>query len=334
MDHARLTQYLKRQMPHAADLRVLGLKRISGGASRETYSFDIEWTENGAARTRPLIARRDPTGGLLKSEREREFRVLQAMNRAGLRVPEPLHLELDHAVMERPFFIMDRAPGYPTQGAFPETEPPALAAKIADQFLDELARLQALDFSTLRLEVLGEPPALDRIAPQQTAHWFEIYERDRIGEQYPVLTAAFHWLRKNPVVSDRVVVVHGDFRSGNYLYDHDGMIAMLDWEMAHLGDPMEDLGWASMMFWGREQFAGGLMEREQFYRLYEQKTGRKIDRERLFFYQVLGNAKMAVICLTGIRDFAEGRTADAVMPFLAALLPSLLDDLARQLKLL
>jgi aminoglycoside phosphotransferase (APT) family kinase protein len=90
MDHLRLTEYLKRAMPQAEDLRVQGLKRISGGSSRETYAFELEWSDGAERRSRPLIGRRDPTGGLLKSDREREFRVLEAMYRAGLKVPEPL----------------------------------------------------------------------------------------------------------------------------------------------------------------------------------------------------------------------------------------------------
>ena len=95
LDQHRLTEYLKRKMPHARDHRVDGLKRISGGSSRETYAFDLEWSEGGETRTRPMIGRRDPTGGLLKSDREREFKVIAAMHRAGLKVPEPLFLELD-----------------------------------------------------------------------------------------------------------------------------------------------------------------------------------------------------------------------------------------------
>ncbi|MHB8382759.1 MAG: phosphotransferase family protein [Candidatus Binataceae bacterium] len=334
MDHPRLSEYLKRAMPQAEDVRVAGLKRISGGSSRETYAFDLEWNDRGERRARPLIGRRDPTGGLLKSDREREFRVLEAMYRAGLSVPEPLYLELDPAVMDRPFFIMHRAGGRTSGGAFPETEPAALREKIAHQFLEELARLQALDYRALKLELLGEPKDHADCARAQTSHWRNIYERDRMGERYPILEAAFAWLEGNPVVTDRVVVVHGDYRSGNYLYDDNGMLAMLDWEMAHLGDPMEDLGWASMMFWGRGEFAAGLMEREAFYRLYEEKTGRGVDRARLFFYQVLGNVKMATICLTGVCDFTEGRTADAQMPFLEQLLAPLCDDLALQLRLI
>ena len=333
MDRERLIEFLQRRMPDAEGLQVLGLKRIAGGSSRETYSFDLEWRENGETRRRPLIGRRDPTGGLLKSEREREFRVIDAMHRAGLRVPEALFLELDNSVMDRPFFVMHRAAGRTSIAAVPASEPAQLREKIAQQFLDELVRIQALDYRALGLEFLGEPRDLAEPARVQAAHWTEIYHRDRMGEHYPLLDAAFAWLAANPVVADRITVVHGDFRSGNYLYDDQGLIAMLDWEMTHLGDPIEDLAWATMMFWGRQELAAGLIEREAFYRLYEQKTGRPVDRARLRFYQVLGDAKMAVICLTGIRDFIEGRSADSKMPIMKVLLPALFQDIAAQLRL-
>lgn len=333
MDQLRLVEYLRRKMPHAEDLRVVGLKRISGGSSRETYAFDLEWREQGEVRTRPMIGRRDPTGGLLKSEREREFRVIDTMHRAGLRVPEAILLELDPSVMDRPFFIMERAGGRTSTGAFPATEPDALREKIADQFIEQLVRLQSLDYHALGLDFLGEPRDLAEPARIQTQQWIEIYHRDRMNEHYPLLDAAFAWLAANPVIADRITLVHGDFRSGNYLYDDNGMIALLDWEMAHLGDPMEDLAWASMRFWSRDQIAAGLMEREVFYRLYEEKSGHRVDRDRLRFYQVLGDAKMAVICLTGIRDFVEGRTPDSVMPLLKVLMPSLMEDIAMQLEM-
>ena len=88
-----------------------------------------------------------------------------------------------------------------------------------------------------------------------------------------------------------------------------------------------------MLFWGRDDIAGGLMDREEFYGVYQQKTRSAVDRARLKFYQILGNAKMAVICLTGIRDYAEGRTADSVMLYLLPLLTSLFEDLANQMEL-
>jgi aminoglycoside phosphotransferase (APT) family kinase protein len=144
-------------MPDAENLQVFGLRRISGGSSRETYSFDLEWQERGETRRRPLIGRRDPTGGLLKSEREREFRVIEAMHRAGLRVPEALFLELDHSVMDRPFFVMHRAAGRTSNGAVPASEPAQLREKIAHQFLDELVRIQSLDYRALGWSFLANP---------------------------------------------------------------------------------------------------------------------------------------------------------------------------------
>ena len=149
MDNPRLTEYLKRKMPHATDLRVINLVRIPGGSSRETYSFDVEWIENGERHLRPMIGRRDPTGGLLKSEREREYKVVDAMYRAGMKIPEPLFLELDPAVMDRPFFIMHRMPGRTATGAAAAIEPEPLRRKLADEFMTEMARLHQLDWRAL-----------------------------------------------------------------------------------------------------------------------------------------------------------------------------------------
>jgi aminoglycoside phosphotransferase (APT) family kinase protein len=321
-------------MPQASDLRVVNLMRIPGGSSRETYSFDLEWTENGEHKTRPMIGRRDPTGGLLKSERSREYKVVDTMHRAGMRIPEPLFLELDASVMERPFFIMHRMPGRTAAGAGAAAEPEALRRALAIDFLAEMARLHQLDWRALGMEWLGAPADLAEPARVQTQHWLGLYNADRMHEPWPILDAAFTWLKANPVVADRITIVHGDFRSGNFLFDDRGFISMLDWEMTHLGDPLEDLGWSTMGLWGKDNLAGGLIDREEYIRLYEEKSGALVDRKRLFFYQVLGNVKMAVICLTGIRDFVEGRTPDPTMiTLLSMVLPTLLEDLATQLKL-
>jgi aminoglycoside phosphotransferase (APT) family kinase protein len=322
-------------MPQAMGLRVINLVRIPGGSSRETYSFDVEWTENSERKTRPMIGRRDPTGGLLKSERSREYKVVDVMHRAGMKIPEPLFLELDPSVMDRPFFIMHRMPGRTAVGAVATAEPEPLRRKLADQFITEMARLHKLDWRALEMEWLGAPKELAEPARAQTQHWFNLYNQDRMNEPWPIIDAAFAWLKANPVSADRIAIVHGDFRSGNFLFDESGLITMLDWEMTHLGDPLEDLGWSSMRLWGHENLAGGLIDRVEYIKLYEQKSGAAVDRKRLFFYQVLGNAKMAVICLTGIRDLAEGRTPDPTMVILLNMvLPILLEDLASQLKLI
>lgn len=334
MDSQKLVEYLQRKMPNASDVRVIDLVRIPGGSSRETYSFDLEWNERGERKARPMIARRDPTGGLLKSERSREYKVVDAMYRAGIKVPEPLFLELDPSVMERPFFIMHRMPGRTAAGGAAAAEPEPLRRKLADQFLDEMVKLHRLDWRAIGLEWLGVPKDLDEPAHSQTQHWFDLYNADRMNESWPILDAAFAWLKANPVRADRITIVHGDFRAGNFLFDERGFISMLDWEMTHLGDPIEDLAWSAMRLWGKDHLAGGLIDREAYFKLYEQKSGATVDRKRLLFYGILGNTKMSVICLTGIRDLAEGRTSDPTMvTLLSIVLPILLEDLAQQLKL-
>ena len=295
-------------MPHAREHRVVALKRISGGSSRETYAFDLEWSEGGETRTRPMIGRRDPTGGLLKSDRELEFKVIAAMHRAGLKVPEPLYLELDASVMDRPFFIMHRAAGRTGMGAFAATEPESMRAKVADDFISELARLQSLDYRECGLEILGAPKNPEEPARIQTAHWNEVYERDRMGEHYPILDAAFASLKANPVTSDRIVVVHGDYRSGNYLYDENGIIAMLDWEMAHLGDPMEDLGWICVNSWRFGEIdkpVGGFGSREELFAGYE-AAGHSVDPDRVKFWEVMGTLRWGVMCCGMMQRFRSG----------------------------
>jgi aminoglycoside phosphotransferase (APT) family kinase protein len=158
-----------------------------------------------------------------------------------------------------------------------------------------------------------------------------VYDR-RKPEAVPVIAAALGWLEANAPESDRVTLVHGDFRTGNFLFeDAPAITAMLDWELAHLGDPMEDVGWASMKFWSGAGLVGGLVEPEEFYRRYEEASGIPVDRDRVFFYQVLGNVKMAVIALSGVRAFTEG--ADLLLGLVGFLVPRLCEDIADQLGL-
>jgi aminoglycoside phosphotransferase (APT) family kinase protein len=116
-----------------------------------------------------------------------------------------------------------------------------------------------------------------------------------------------------------VVLVHADYRTGNLLVDDGRITGVLDWEMAHLGDPMEDVAWACVRIWrwAGDARIGGIMLREDFYRRYEEAGGLKIDEESVRFWEVLGNVKWAVICLTGARSFTDGRSVDAIHAYTA-----------------
>src|SRR5262249_13536621 len=123
----------------------------------------------------------------------------------------------------------------------------------------------------------------------------------------------------------------GDYRSGNYLHEDRRITAILDWEMAHLGDPMEDLGWACMRFWSGGGRVAGLLERGEVFRAYEAAGGVAVDRRRGDFYETPGAVKMTVICMPGVRSMADGRASDSTLELVGFLIPRLLEELARRL---
>jgi aminoglycoside phosphotransferase (APT) family kinase protein len=329
----QLANYLRAQMPEARDLAVSNVERRSGGASRETWAFTAHWTRHGQAAGGEYILRRDPTASVLDSDRAHEYHVLKAVHDAGLPVPRIVWVDLSGTWLQRPFFVMERIPGQAPVGTFPDGYPPAVQARVTEQFVDILARIHRLDWRALGLEILGVPADGTEPARTQLNHWRHIYTQESLEPQ-PILDEAFLWLGRHVPVTDRVTLVHGDYRSGNYLFTDDGTVtAMLDWEMAHLGDPMEDLGWACMKFWTGRGLTVGLTTQADLLARYEQASGIPVSEERVTFYEVLGTVKMAVIALTGIRSFCDAKTADTSMPVVGFLLPRLLRDLCEPLGL-
>ena len=331
----QLKAFLDAQLAGVEDLAVANLARMSGGASRETWTFDVTWREEGAAVERGCVLRRDPEASLLEAglttDRSSEFRTVQALEDLPIPIPRMYWLDAEGKALGRPSLIMERMTGQPSPPAFPPGMDAAFREKIAAQFIDILAQVHHADWRARGLDFLGAPGPGRDAALRQARLWKDVYDRRR-PEAVPVIDAALGWLEANAPEADRVTLVHGDFRTGNFLYeDAPGITAMLDWELAHLGDPMEDVGWASLKFWSGAGLAGGLIEPEEFYRRYERVSGIPVDRERVFFYQVLGNVKMAVIALSGVRAFTEG--ADLLLGLVGFLVPRLCEDLADQLGL-
>ncbi len=313
-----ITEYLKSRLPQATELEVQNLFRIPGGASRETWSFDARWHEGDSEVSRGFVLRRDPDASLLESDRDAEFRVMDAVFSRGVPVPRMYWLEPDSSWLERPFFVMERVDGCEVSAQKLLFEPRFIAAqpRIAAHFVDILARIHALDWRGLGLDFLAVPEDARACAMMEIEKWEAVVDRDSLGPQ-PVLRAAFRWLRKNlPPPAQRIVLVHADYRTGNFLFDESGEIkAFLDWELAHLGDPLEDVAWACIRpwRWAGDERIGGLMARDQFYQAYEQATGLKIDAEAVRSWELLGNVKLAAIFITGARSFCDGRTRSIMM---------------------
>jgi aminoglycoside phosphotransferase (APT) family kinase protein len=318
MNEEQIAAYLQHKMPDASEIEVTNLWRIPGGASRETWSFDAAWREGEATAGRGFIMRRDPEASLLETERYVEFRVYQALQGTGVPVPTMFWLEDDPKWLERPFFLMERLEG--------EASPQALVTgglgveldAIAHRKVEILARIHGLDWRALDLGFLGPPDGPEGCADMEIARW-EKTMREQALQPQPVLEMVLSWLRAHKPVARKVTLVHGDYRTGNFLVEGDRITGVLDWEMVHLGDPLEDIAYACLRAWrwAGDARIGGLLLRDEFYRQYEAASGIEIDRQAVRFWEVLGNLKWAVICLTGGRSFAEGRSNDPVLAFTA-----------------
>ena len=330
MDRDRLRAYLAARLPGATDVEITRLERTGGGASRETWLVDAQWTEQGQRVLKPLIIRRDPTASVLETDRRIEFEVLRAARQIPVPVPRMHWLEEDGQWLDRPFMVMERINGVAPPVVLPPTESEETRRTIAAEFVTYLARIHRADWHALGLEFLGVPASGAAAARAQVENWEREYYRAKLEER-PVLATALHWLASHIPLRSEIVLVHADYRAGNVLYDAGHITAILDWEMAHLGDPMEDLAWAVLQFWTSGGLCQGLLPRDEMIAAYERAGGMPVDAARLFFYEVLGAVKMAVISITGVKSFCEGRNYEPVMALVGFMVPRLEADLIEKL---
>lgn len=331
MDRERLQQYLAARIP-APDVVVHRVERTGGGASRETWLVDAEWGDETPRAVRPLIIRRDPTASVLETDRRTEFLVLGAARDIPVPVPRTYWLEQDASWLERPFMVMERVPGVAPPVVLPPTEDEQTRRTIAAEFVAYLARIHRADWRRLGLQFLGAPVSAEAGARTQVEWWAREYRRHKLEER-PVLALALQWLAEHLPRHAETVLVHADYRAGNVLYDGGHITAILDWELAHLGDPMEDLAWAVLPFWSSAGLCQGLLPRAEMLAAYAAAGGMPIDEERLFFYEVLGAVKMAVISLTGVKSFCEGRNCETVLALVGFMIPRLEADLIERLEI-
>jgi aminoglycoside phosphotransferase (APT) family kinase protein len=294
------------------DIRAGSIERLSGGASQETWAFDVgarDATAGGETAShmhlpkRRLILRRTPphrhskVGSL---EIETEAALMRLAHAAGVPSPQVVHVLTREDDLGRGF-LMDRVEGETIprkilrDAAFGDLRP-----RLARELGGILARLHALQAA--RLPSLRTITALDELAQLR-----EIYRAD--GHPRPVFEFAFRWIADHAPREPTPSLVHGDFRHGNFIVDRDGVRAILDWELAHLGDPMRDLGWIctnSWRFGGIDKPVGGFGELCDLVGGYEEAGGSKVDPERVKFWEIFGSLRWGVMCLGMLARFERG----------------------------
>ena len=314
----RLAAYIATRMPHASDIAVEDLSRISGGASRETYRFRLSWTQDGARRDRKLILRRDPPASLIDTERRIEFEAYRAFRGSAVPVPEMLWLEEESDALDHPFFIAEEIAGFQ---ASPQMlfGPPYVATlpKLGERKWTILAEIAKADPAAIGLADVMAGVAADACWDRELSYWEGVLDDDE-SQPLPIIRATIRWLRANPPPpAQKVGVVHGDYRTGNFLYDDAGAIhGILDWEMAHLGDPLEDLGWSLNPVWSfGTGIAGGLLPRADAIAIWERASGLKADPAALHWWELFNCVKGQAIWVSSARAWLDGGNREPIMVY-------------------
>ena len=261
-------------------VRIEGLQRLSGGASRETWAF--------RAGGRDLILRRDPPGrpgppGAMG----REAAAMRACGRAGLPVPEVL-VDDDGSALGTAGLVMARVPGETlARRILRDDEFAPARAVLAAQLGAFLAGLHAID--------PADVPGLAEVDP--LADYRAAYEAT--GDLSPTVEAAQRWLQAHRPPATGTTIVHGDLRMGNVIVGADGLRAAIDWELVHLGDPLEDLAWLCVKAWrfGSPLPVGGVGTLDQLLGAYEEVSGTSVDRDAFQWWLVQKTLQWAIICV-------------------------------------
>ncbi len=266
-------------------VEIEGPRPLLGGSSRELWAFDalVE------AERHPLVLRRDPPGVEDPPAAAREAQALDAAARHGVPVPSLLWEQ------EGGGMVMQRLEGEAIARRLLRDERYETArGRLVDDIARAAASTHAVPVSELPLlEAPAGHPALAAVDALQD-------QLDAIGEPHPALELGLRWLRLNLPEPVAPALVHGDLRLGNWLVDESGLVAVLDWELCHLGDPVEDLGWMCIRSWrfgNDDRPVAGCGSRDELLEAYARAGGREVTRDQLRFWEAFGNVRWGVICL-------------------------------------
>ncbi len=321
----------------AVDLELHNVQRIAVGWSHETWLLDASWTEDGRRMERGFCLRRDPGNALLRemSDLPTQFRVLRCLENTAVPVPRAYFLEEDSSALGAPAIVMERVPGVcPSPWSSDGRrfyEEAAQRGVLPDSFTDALIALHTADWRAAGLEFLGVPKLGTDFGLSEIAKWRRLIELSGI-QPHPVMTDVLGWLEADVPATDQLVLVHGAYRTGNFLIHEDRVSAILDWETEVIGDPMYDVAYVlSELNREGSELLSNLVERDRFFERYQAGTGFVIDEEKCTYYQVLYAMRTAAFWMSASGLFASGENTDLRLARTAWSIPVVLDQAARAL---
>jgi aminoglycoside phosphotransferase (APT) family kinase protein len=311
IDLAALNAYVAEHAPQVG--RVDAVEQFPGGFSNLTYLLRGDRGE--------WVLRRPPRGVAKGSAHDmgREYRILSVLATRGVPAPRPILLCEDEAVIGAPFYLMERVSGLILRTVPREAPSPETMRRLSESFVETLVAIHAVGPADPAIAALGKP---EGYVGRQVAGWTKRWEHSRTDD-VPAMEAAARWLAANQPAESGATLVHNDFKYDNLVLDPADLSrvrAVLDWEMATLGDPLLDVGTA-LGYWveagdhpafralglGATALAGNYTRRELWTR-YLESTGRSWVEPR--FYHAFGLFKIAVIAQQIYARYRKGLTTD------------------------
>ncbi|MCB8925334.1 MAG: phosphotransferase family protein [Ardenticatenaceae bacterium] len=312
-DEARLAEYLRGKLPGSENQ--LSVRQFGGGAANLTYLLDYGSHE--------YVLRRPPLGPVAKSAHDmgREYKVLSVLHQALPFAPRAFLYCDDPALIGADFFVMERRKGVVVRRKIPPqfAEMPDAPRRMSEAMVDALAELHAVDYAALGLSDLGKP---EGFIERQVEGWYKRWHAAKEAD-LSEMDAVYEWLKANLPTSSDVSLVHNDYKLDNVMLAEDDpgqLVAIFDWDMCTLGDPMSDLG-ALLCYWTEptdapyfQQMAMmptgelGFLTRRELVERYAQKSGRSV--HNISFYHTLGLFRLVVIIAQIYIRYARGQTQD------------------------
>lgn len=308
--------YLTNYFTDAKNATVSLFKRIHGGASRETYSIDLKIERRTGIEERGLILRKDPIDSLIDTDRRIEFSAIRSVKDLDIPAPNALFVEPDSRHLGSPFFVMDRIENGNPLNPFALEEVEPHRNSIGREFFKHLGAIATVDVQSSPLAREIESPSRNLCWSKELSYWESEIDKDEVSPQ-PIARAAIRHLKRNPPPpAQRLSIVHGDYRTGNFLHDGNGSInGILDWEMAHIGDPFEDLAWATDPLWcgGDRERASGFLSWPEAIGIWQESSGCIFNKDAFDWWSIFACVKALGIWISSAKAFADGQNDDPIL---------------------
>ncbi len=280
-----------------SDVSIDSIKHLSGGACQDNYAISL--TDKKI--NKDIVLRTDKGASLLSSlSKADEFKVAELIFKAGVKTPEPILLEEDSKIIGTPFFLMEKIYGKAT-GRYITKDRELDSYRKSDMVRDLAENLAKIH--TIAPNAVSDEKLVQKLkyipGSEYTKYCIDELRSnlDKLPEAHPAIELCLNWLEDNKPSVDEIVLVHGDFRTGNFMMNANGLQGILDFEFAHFGDRHEDISWLCMRDWrfGRlNKEVGGFGERKDFYECYEKFSGKAVDPFKVSFFEIIGNLRWAI----------------------------------------